>query len=218
MLKLRVFLVASLSLFPLYLSAQNSETNTLFGSGSDGKVGWYGAFETKFTELESSFGGVFLGGRGGVIFNSVSIGAAGYWLPKVKELKNPLPDEINPLPNNPLFYWNGGYGGLLFEYINSPHKLLHFTSSLLVGGAYIACEPRNYPEGFEDYPEFGSFVLEPGIGVELNVSQSFKLNLGISYRYAPGGIDFVFKDKIIAENSAFSGFSLNLALKFGSFN
>jgi hypothetical protein len=209
--------ITLLALFPFGLNAQNGESNTLFGGshGREIRLGGYGAFETKVTQLENRFGGVLLGGRGGVIINErFSIGGAGYWMPKIKELKTPIPN--NPFPDNRSFYWTGGYGGLFLEYINSSKKLLHFTSSLLIGGAHIACEPREYPEGFESYPEFGSFLLEPGIGIELNVTQFFRINLGVNYRYAPN-FKFEFHDYKIAEKSAFNGFSVNLTLKFGRF-
>ena len=205
-----------LILLPLCLNAQNEEISTLFGGDNEIRTGGYGAFEIKLSQLNSEFGALLLGGRGGVIINNVfSIGAAGYGLVPTKKINCPIIGHENEKNN----FWTGGYGGLFFEYINSSNSLVHFTINTLIGaGGITYISHTNINKYFDDHPSSVVFVLEPGVTLELNVFKIFRLGLGVSYRYSPN-FEFKFAEGVKSNipNTAFNGLAANLAFKFGNF-
>ncbi|MCL2040343.1 MAG: hypothetical protein FWG85_07955 [Bacteroidetes bacterium] len=205
-------------LLPFCLNAQREEMSTLFGGNKEIRTGGYGAFEIKLSQLDSDFSGLLLGGRGGVIINNVfSIGGAGYGLVPTKKINCPISGHENEKNN----FWTGGYGGLFFEYINSSNNLVHFTVNTLIGAGGITYVSHSDFSNFNKHPTSVTLVLEPGIGVELNIFKIFRMYLGASYRYAPG-FEFKYDDinnvqNDIVPTTAFNGLSVNLAFKFGNF-
>jgi hypothetical protein len=212
------FIITVLILSLFGLKAQAEEMATLFGgSGADKKYGAYGAFEIKYSQLDGEFGGLFLGGRGGVIINNVfTFGGAGYGLVPTKKINCPIIGHENEKNS----FWTGGYGGLFFEYINSSNSLVHFTANTLLGAGGVTYTSHDYDKKDKNdrnrHPSSFVIVIEPGIGVELNVSETFRINLGVCYRYSPN-FELIYQDKNIVPNTAFNGLSVNLAFKFGDF-
>jgi len=217
-LKSMLFLIATFILLPIYANAQE-EMSTLFGGDKDIRYGGYGAFETKFSQLDDGFGGILVGGRGGIILNNVfSFGGAGYGLLPTKKIECTITGHKEEKNN----YWTGGYGGFFFEYINSSNKLVHFTINALIGwgGITYVSHSNNWNDWSSDnkkHPVSVTWIFEPGIGLELNVAKIFRMYLGASYRYAP---NFEFLNDIgneIVPRTAFNGIAVNLAFKFGNF-
>lgn len=213
-IKTTLFLIASFILLPLCLKAQDTEMTTLFGGSKEIRTGGYGAFEIKCSQLDGEFMSLLLGGRGGVIINNVlSIGGAGYGFLPTKKIKCPIyghEDEKNT-------FWTGGYGGLFFEYINSSNNLVHFTINTLIGaGGITYLTHNNFNKYNNEHPVSVVFVLEPGATIELNIFKTFRLDLGVSYRYSP---NFEFKFDRPNENFdiTFNGLSISLVFKFGNF-
>ncbi len=155
--------------------------------------GGFGAPVLKFTEVNQSFG-FFLGGRGGWILNeSFVIGGGGYGLTNQNHY---LVEALTM-----------GYGGLDLEYVVRPNELVHVSFAVLVGGGGV----RFWPDPSAFYYDSAFFVAEPGFNLELNVTPSFRLNLGGSYRSVsslavPG-----------LTNADLSGWSGNVQFKFGKF-
>jgi hypothetical protein len=214
-----LLLIAGLVLLPLCLDAQDKGMSTLFGGNKDIRYGGYGAFEARLTQLDGSLSGFLLGGRGGVILDEVfSFGGAGYGFIPVAKIDCPIPGHENEKNN----FWTGGYGGLFFEYINSSNSLVHLTANVLIGAGGITYLSHNNTNNRNSaHPISVSFVLEPGIGIELNVMKNFRMYLGASYRYAPN-FEFQYQDEYgktqdVVPNTAFNGISINLGFKFGSF-
>ena len=212
-------LVVAFIFVPLCLNAQDKEMSTLFGDDGTLRLGGYGAFEIRGSQLDGSFGGLLLGGRGGVIINNVfSFGGAGYGLMPTKKIDCPIPGH--EFERNT--FWTGGYGGLFFEYINSSNNLLHFTVNALIGGGGVTFNNHSIDERFLSHPVSAIFVVEPGVTAELNVFKTFRMSLGLSYRYAPN-FELKYTDsngmkQDIVPNTAFNGISLNLAFIFGNFS
>ena len=210
----KLILIASFLLLPITANAKE-EMSTLFGGGNEISYGCYGAFEIKCSQLNADFGSILLGGRGGVIINEVfSFGGAGYGFIPIKKLDCPIPGHENERNT----FWTGGYGGLFFEYINSSNSLVHLTANMLVGAGAITyfSHSGSFDKYNREHPTAIVFVVEPGIGVELNVFRNFRMYLGASYRYTPN-FELEFDGKEIVPNTAFNGLSVNLAFKFGAF-
>jgi len=206
---------STMMLFPLCLNAQDEEIQTLFSSDKISRIGTYGTLEAKGTQLDTDFSGLFLGGKIGLVFNDVFvIGGAGYGLIPTKKITCPIIGHENE--NN---YLTGGYGGLYFEYINSPSKLLHFTANAFIGCGSVTYKPYYGNNGYDNvdnsygHPSSFVVVIEPGIDMELNVSKMFKMALGASYRYSPN-FKMLHESSDILPTTAFNGVSFNLKFKF----
>lgn len=206
-------LITALLFSNLSLSAQNDEIQTLFDKAEVARVGGYGAFEIKASQLDGGLNGLLMGARGGAILNhKYVLGLAGYGLLPTRKITPP--SDIAETERN--YHLTGGYGGILLEYINSPRKLLHFAANTLVGVAgitYTDLINKDY-DTYKSYPKSLSFVVEPCIEMELNVSTVFRMSLGLSYRYSP---NFKLSYNEQDNKNAFNGFSVNLGFKFGEF-
>jgi hypothetical protein len=172
--------------------------------------GGFGGPVVKFTRFDGEFG-VLVGGRGGWIINhSFSIGGGGYGL--VNSI--PGPAEVTSL-TEPLL--TVGYGGFEMEYIRHSGKLVHSTVNLLIGGGGAGYHEKmeedwNFENDVHDNPTWDSFfIVEPGIGVELNVSSFFRIDAGASYRFVSG------IEKNDLTNADIGGPSAVLTFKFGKF-
>ena len=70
----------------------------------------------------------FIGGYGGWYINhTFMIGGGGYGL--INEVKAPVSGK-----QGEKLYFEMGYGGLVLEYVNKSHRLVHFTINTLLGG------------------------------------------------------------------------------------
>lgn len=147
--------------------------------------------------------GVFVGGYGGWFINhTFLIGGGGYGM--VNEVKAPVSGK-----QGQTLYLEMGYGGLILEYVNNSHRLVHLTINTLIGGGGI--EYTSSEDWPFNYKEDSFFVVEPGICVELNVATHFRVSLGVGYRYISGLNLPGLTDKDL------SGVVADLTLKFGSF-
>ena len=215
--RLSVILLVVFAFLPLFLNAQeDEEMKTLFGGDREFRFGGYGALEIKGSQLDGGFHGFLVGGRGGMIINNAFVfGGAGYGIIPTRKVDCPMPNHDN---NHHL---TGGYGGLFFEYLHQPNRLLHFTANMLVGaGGVTLADMKNAGNVNTDNSDKHSgafvFVLEPGLAWDLNVSEFLRMSLGVSYRYSPN-FRLQYEAKYIVPNTAFNGFSVNLTFKFGNF-
>lgn len=193
-----VFILASFSMY-----AQNGE-ETIFGSGDDIKFGLYAGPEFKLTSFNGELA-FMTGGKAGLILDRVfSIGGGGYNI--VTNHKVYDSDEENA----PWADLDFSYGGIIFEYINDPNNLYHFTGSLLLGAGYASYSTNVYgfPEDVDWYRKGATyFVAEPQINIDVNLIKYLRLGVGASYRFAVGGE----LEKTAA--SDLSGVSLNLSIR-----
>jgi hypothetical protein len=197
-------------------SKEDQEEQSLFG-GDKVKVSGFGGPEVKFSQINKEFA-VLVGGRGGVIFNSVvNVGMGGYGLvtsPKTTyKIKN-----LNT--NDTLATLRVGYGGLILGYTNSSNDLIHFTMNILIGGggatytdSWLKMNHNNNNDyNFSNtYESSAFFVAEPFLGAELNVTSFFRIEANAAYRFVS------MLDLPNTTNSDLSGFSGGLIFKFGKF-
>jgi hypothetical protein len=189
--------------------AAGLEQDTLFGGAGEISHGGYGGPVVRYGRIAGQ-DAVLVGGRGGWLINHrLLVGLGG-----IGQAGNPAaPERIVDRYNRELDF-SLGYGGFFTEYIVAPHRLIHGTVGVLVGAGGINLHHRQHHfDERRDGPfrNLTFFVVEPEIGLELNVVQFFRINLHGAYRVATGvsGIGF--------ENSDFRGPSAGLNLKFGVF-
>lgn len=93
------------------------------------------------------------------------------------------------------------YGGAEVEYVFCPNEILHFSTHFLFGFGQAEYDGKN--DSF--------FVFEPTGNMWVNVTDYFRVGVGIGYRFASGvelsGLD----------NSDLSGFAGTVTFAFGSF-
>jgi hypothetical protein len=108
------------------------------------------------------------------------------------------------------------YGGLTFEYVTRPSRLVHATVGLLVGGGEVSVwpddlRPRTGRRGPADrVDEFA--VVEPQVGAVVNVTRWFRAGVGLGYRAALGGD----APRELLDDQL-SGLSGTLVFRFGRF-
>jgi len=197
-------LIAFLVLFILTLPALAQRNQTLIRGRVDS--GGFGGPVVKF----SSFNGdpaAFVGGRGGWILNfrdgqTFILGGGGYGLVSEHKTGTATVFEREPL------YYNVGYGGFELEYINHTRRLIHAGGMVLIGGGAINYRDNQFDTYGKDDP---FFVVEPGLHLELNVTDFFRIAGGASYRFTTG----VSLDQL--DDDDLSGPSGMLTFKFGKF-
>lgn len=167
--------------------------------------GGYGGPVLKVAPVKNE-AGVFLGGYGGWYINHCFlIGAGAYGL--VSEIKAPATG-----PKGETLYYEMGYAGLVFEYVNNSRRLVHYTVSTLIGAGGLGYKYKISEGDWPfNYADDAFFIIEPDLNVELNVSKHFRVGLGVGYRLLSG-----LRMEGIA-NEDLSGAYANLIFKFGSF-
>ncbi len=206
---------------------EKSDMNTLLGGNGKIEHGGYGGPQVKVGQFEDHTS-VMLGGRGGWIINhSITLGLAGYGMvnaPSV-EYKNYEGELVDAAIRS-------GYGGFFIEYTNSPNSVIHFTGNVLVGwGSLGFDEDQDFFGGFNDWDEDNRrndwdhdepwaafFIIEPSLGVEMNITSFFRLGLEASYRFSNRiGSGNNFKSIETIKDYKMDGFSGNIVFKFGLF-
>lgn len=176
-----------------------AQEQTLVGKNIEN--GGYGGLVWKLTSIKGN-SAILAGARGGWILNhTFAIGGGGY--STISDIKA----EVFTEDNEP-WYIILDYGGLELEYIHNSDKLVHMTFHTLIGGGQV-----RLVQDHSDY-EIASdnlFVIEPSLDVDLNITNWFRLGVGISYRLVTG------LDSDIVNNSDVSGVNGLLILKFGKF-
>lgn len=156
--------------------------------------------------------GVWIGGRGGWIINlsndnSISLGGGGFGLVTEHKVPDPAFDEV--VDPDTEFYALNGYGGFIMEYTNRSYQLVHPTISALIGGGGLMVRDQDFDE-IDSTPD-QYFVFEPGANLEVNITDFFRLAVGVSYRLTSGISSAGY------DNSDFSGINGMLTFKFGKF-
>jgi hypothetical protein len=207
-------LIAALLLLAFTLPARAQETETLLSAPVE--HGGYGALVLKGSPVGGNME-MLVGAYGGWLINhQLMLGAGGYGLTTEARASQEAQDAYG-IAGAPL-YLAFDYGGFVTEYTCSPTKLVHATAQLLIGGGAVTYRESYSNHGFDDYNDYHYgptetvFVLEPSIAIEANITTWFRVSAGGGYRYVSGvetlrGIG----------NGDLSGFSGNLALKFGAF-
>jgi len=189
----------------IFAQDNDSKQETLVKGFRVTSAGGYGGVSLRTSSIAGDFALLF-GGYGGVFINKKWLfGGAGYGM--ITQLGVPESASVRPGQN---LHYDMGYGGALIEYLLRSDQMLHLTAHMLIGGGGISQDL----EGEPDFDGTGSnfFVLEPGAGVELNITDFFRLNGGLTYRIASGSDTPGIRDRDL------SGMSFFLNFKFGYFN
>lgn len=192
------------------LKAQDNEVQTVF-RGHNVSHGGYGAITNKFTSINGEFANM-VGLYGGWFINKklmLGFGAA------ATTSFLPVPEQFSQYPGRDVSY-EYGQVGFMTEYVVASNKSLHVTFNLLTGSGFTTQYIR-YPWDEYDYYNYNHsdsnwfFVVEPGVQVEVNLLKWMRFSPGVSYRFVNNSKSPGLSD------SALSGASVDLTLKFGKF-
>jgi hypothetical protein len=113
---------------------------------------------------------------------------------------------------------NYGYFGGIMQYIFKPSEVVHCSGQMLL--AYGSTKDYENPkegllDNFWNISGAPFFLMEPGVNLEVNLSNRVTLVTGMSYRYV-SGLDENNENVLITHvtNEDLSGLNFNIGLKF----
>ncbi len=77
---------------------------------------------------------------------------------------------------------DGGYGGLLLQYIIASDRIVHGSIDATIGGGGLCFDPTTGRRECNDKVVF--YVFEPTANVEVNITSWMRASLGAGYRFA----------------------------------
>lgn len=192
-----------------YVDKENvSEVRSLLNRNND--LGGFGAIDFKVTDIVDTRA-MLLGARAGLVVNRRFLfGLAGYGIATRAEFDgNPSPSQIEPLR----LY--GGYAGMLLGGMIAPEKMIHLSVPVLLGAGGVEVSDENYFATFSDseysIERSAFFVVEPGLELEINITQVLRLGFGASYRWVTGS------DLTTLGDDDLTSWSGNFSIRFGGF-
>ncbi|MEQ8705975.1 MAG: hypothetical protein RIC19_18745 [Phaeodactylibacter sp.] len=195
--------------YPIFLFSLMFTASTLLQAQHEAlfdDLSSFGAFGGPILEFSSVNGQLTadVGGGGALILDEFFIGGYGMGTdyPEVSFEAN-VDGEVIPVDADIDF----GHGGLWFGYVKDIEQKVHLYSSLKVGWGRAELKHDEL-----DLPSDRLFVLTPEIGIELNMTNFFRIGLTGGYR-AVSGISRL----PALENKDFSSPTVALTFRFGGF-
>ena len=218
-MKTRIFLAAIMILGFVAITFSQERTSpemqTIFGN-SDKKIshGGYAGISVGYTQIDGE-DVMTLGGRAGwLIDHHVTLGLMGKAFMNSIYIDGYWPTNEGYQDG---YYLVGGYGGFFVEPILFPSYPVHVSFPIMIGGGGLALNENtwhDYDWEYDYYEPFdwdSYFVFEPGVEIELNVVEFFRVAFGASYRLTSNmHMAYVPKDMM-------NGFNAAVTFKFGKF-
>lgn len=166
----------------LYVQAQNGETKYLFGPNGV-KIGGFGGPTVEISNITNQTA-ISTGGGGGVIFNKrLFVGLHG--MSVASNISRTYMDNNNNTLTSCIEF---GYGGLWVGYNFNPESLLHFTADVKLGGGRVSYTQNNSYNNYYNNSLYNAscYVVNPNLGVELNVFKYMRISASAGYRFVNG--------------------------------
>lgn len=213
----KIVVFVALIAVTLSLAAQNDDSEgqnnddirTLVGSSNS--IGGYGALGMQYARIDDRDAFVFNARGALVLGHMVSLGFSGSGFFNDVHYESSIATDVSLA---------GGYGGFFFEPILMPTLPVHVAFPVTIGAGGVALVSVNDDNFWEDnYQSEASdafLVIEPGIEVELNVTQFFRFCVGGYYRYT-SDINISHPLEYQIPENVLRGFSAGVTFKFGRF-
>ncbi len=180
-------------------------------AGKNPRNAYYFQVDSRFTKT-SIDRALFVGGKiAWMPSDCMSFGLMGYGMTN-KPIINII-EENSPVDA----YLYAGYGGIFMEYYFMPTEIIHFYLGTAFGlGGVHATPVLNNTAASTNINNSIFWLVEPNMGVELNISSFLKIGVDVSYRYS----ELSAKDKYFAQSSDLtdfniSGFATGIYFKLG---
>lgn len=196
--------------FCIHSSFAQYDSNYVFGSKSNVKQSFFLGPELKVSRMIKGYQ-LYTGFKGGMLFNDkIAIGLSGGGFVTETVFKYYYDQGDKDLLNTVMLY-----GGFNIDYIIQTNSPVQLSFPMLVGCAGVALfSPDTIINTIADEKmiEGGVFIIyEPGINLEVNLTNFLRMGLGVGYRFAFRG------DMDRLSPGDLSDFTFNLNFKFGSF-
>lgn len=195
--------------YPIVLLSFMLSTTTLLQAQHEAlfdDLSSFGAFGGPILEFSSINGQLTadVGGGGALILDEFFIGGYGMGTdyPEMS-FETTIDGELTAIDADIDF----SHGGLWFGYVKDIEQKIHLYSSLKVGWGQV-----NLEHDAVDLPSDRLFVLTPEIGVELNMTNFFRVGLTGGYRVVSG-----ISRLPELENKDFSSPTVAITFRFGGF-
>lgn len=213
------FLIPFLICINATTKAQVEAPKTLFSSTAEEHFGWYLSPSINshfFSQDIQSPSTLLAGGQMGIVLHrSFLIGFGGSGTIRSAKFSADYPqwDQNGMLLHNKHPMGLGyGFGGLYLAYIHNSNEAIHLVFPVFLGfGSSNEYEIEADGDHGTTINSPGFTLIEPGLGIELNLQTSFRLFLGMSYRW----VDHSRFEQL--PNGALNGISLKIAFKTGKF-
>jgi hypothetical protein len=186
--------------FDIALAQEEESTQTLF-SGTP-ELGFVWGADLKFNSIQGQTGS-FIAFYGGALIDRTTLLAA----------------TIGGNVGHPTV--NYSYFGLLTQYTYNPKSLIHSSAQVLFAFGTTKDYEQAKSSLFDNFMNTTGamfYIVEPGVNMELNLSVTVRMLIGVSYRLA-FGLDensiHVERTKVTAKD--FSGLNVNIGVKFGEY-
>lgn len=155
---------------------------TLLGQDGPLAYGGYGGVDVRYGRL-ANHDALLVGGEAALLLNHrLAIGVGGLGLANLVD--GPPSSEGNAS------YMGFGYGGLVIRHNFVNQRLVYLSVGTLVGaggiGFFEEVGEYEYEYDLEEFDEDPFFVVEPSLGIHLNVTRWLRVGGSVSYRYTKG--------------------------------
>ncbi len=181
--------VSHLSISQQYVDSNDpKEIKSLLSS--ENEINGFGGMDIKVTDIFSERA-MILGGYGGVLVNRrFMLGVAGYGIATDPEFEGQLRDGLLPdtLVNGSTrkLTITGGYAGLMLGGILFTREIVHISIPVTLGAGQLHITDKDFFQNSTDtdYTIESStfFYAEPGVQLEFNMTSSFRIAIGATYR------------------------------------
>lgn len=155
--------------------------------GKENDLNGFGALDLKVGDFKGERA-LLMGAYGGFIINRRYLfGLAGYGLVTDVQFEGTVPGEAITKPLN----LHGGYGGVLIGLTIAPRELIHISIPVILGAGSVEVSDEDFfvnnPADSEFTVESSAFfIVEPGIELEFNITNYFRIGTGVTYRHFAG--------------------------------
>ena len=210
---LTLFLVTFFAYSQKYVDTNDpkkEEIKSLLSKGND--LNGFGGSDLRISDFKGERG-LMAGAYGGLIINRRYLfGLAGYGIVTKVEFDGIVPGQTETKSLN----LHGGYGGILIGASIAPKEVIHISIPVLLGAGSFEVVDKNFftnnlPDAEFTIENSVFFVLEPGIEIEFNISEHFRLGFGASYRYITG------TELVNIDDDEVSGGAGLISFRFGRF-
>lgn len=177
----------------------------------DNDLNGFMGMDVKVSDIKSTRT-LLMGGYGGVLVNrNYMLGVGAYGLVTSPEFSGALPGSATAKDLN--LY--GGYAGLMIGGTIFTKELMHLSLPVLFGAGNLQVSDHNYftSSGDNEFTveQSAFFVIEPAAQLEFNLTRTFRLAVGASYRWVEG------MNLLNVSNDDLIGWSGMLSLRIGRF-
>jgi len=207
-----LFIACSPSIAQKYADTHNPKDDKIKSLLSkENDINGFGAVDLKVSEFLGERS-LIVGAYGGLVVNRRYLfGIAGYGITTNLEIEGMVQEGST----NKNLNLHGGYGGIIFGPTIAPNELIHLSFPIVFGaGSFEIVDENFFPLPTDtDFTVENTifFVIEPGVQLEFNITEYFRLAIGGSYRYISG------TDLINLVDEDVSGFSGIISFRFGRF-